>query len=181
MTSERTIVLIKPDAIERRLTAKIISYFENSDFKIVKLRKGRLSSAFAEKLYRETDTQLSGMGNKTLQTMLTAGYADDIDRVFGSKEPYEIGKKIIGWQRKFMTSNDIIAMLLERQDAVQKAREIIGFTDPSKAAKGTVRGDLGEDALLNANREGRTTYNLVHASDKEGAALETALFEKEFF
>ncbi len=181
MAAEKTLIMIKPDAIERKLAGTILSYFENAGFGIVRLKKGRLSESIAVKLYRDTETQLTGMGNKTLESMTSAGFSDEIEKIFGSKEPYEIGKKLIQWTRKFMTSTDIIAMILEGDDAVRKGRELIGKTDPSKAEKGTIRGDFADDSILNANREGRATRNLVHASDSDGADIETKLFEKEFF
>ncbi len=181
MVMEKTLIMIKPDAIERKLAGTLLSYFEKAGFEIVRLRKGRLSENIATRLYRDTETQLTGMGNKTLESMNSAGFSDEIDRIFGSQEPYEIGKKLVQWTRTFMTSNDVIAMILQTDDAVQKGRDLIGKTDPSKAVKGTIRGDFADDSILNANREGRATRNLVHASDAEGAAIEVKLFEEEFF
>ncbi len=178
---EKTLIMIKPDAIERKLTGKIISRFEDSGFSILRMRKGRLSKELAEKQYRSTDTQLTGMGKKTLESMTSSGHEADIKKIFGTNDPYRIGEKLMEWNRKFMISSDIIAMILEREDAVAKGRELIGKTDPSMAAKGTIRGDFADDSILNANLEGRATRNLVHASDSDGAKIETELFEKEFF
>ncbi len=65
---------------------------------------------------------------------------------------------------EYMTEGPIVAMVFEGFDAVQKAREMTGHTDPRKAEKGTIRGDLGEDSMDIANSEGRSVRNLVHAS-----------------
>jgi nucleoside-diphosphate kinase len=81
----------------------------------------------------------------------------------------------------YMTEGPIVAMVFEGFDAVQKARDITGHTDPTKAEKGTIRGDLGEDSFEKADSEGRGLRNLVHASGtKEEAISEIKLwFKKE--
>ncbi len=81
---------------------------------------------------------------------------------------------------EYMTEGPIVAMVFEGFDAIQKARDLIGHTDPGKAEKGTIRGDLGEDSLEKADSEGRGLRNLVHASEtKEEAESEVNLwFEK---
>ncbi len=80
----------------------------------------------------------------------------------------------------YMTEGPIVAMVFEGFDAVQKARDLIGHTDPSKAKPGTIRGDLGEDSLELADKEGRSVRNLVHASGtKEEAENEIKLWFTE--
>ncbi|MCL4401018.1 MAG: nucleoside-diphosphate kinase [Candidatus Parvarchaeota archaeon] len=181
MALQRTLILIKPDAIQRRLAGKILSRFEEDGFSVIKMRKGRMSQELALKQYRSTETQLTGMGKKTLESMTVNGHGSEVQKLFGTTDPYKIGEQLITWNRSFMTSNDIIAMILERDNAVLRGRELIGKTDPSMAVKGTIRGDFGDDSILNANLERRATRNLVHASDEEGAAIEVKLFENEFF
>ncbi len=173
--------MIKPDAVERKLAGRILNRFEEAGFTIVKLQKGRLSHELVEKQYRSTESQLTGMGKKTIESMTAAGKSQEIEKLFGTNDPYKIGEQLIEWNRKFMSSSDVIAMILEREDAILKGRELIGKTDPSMATKGSIRGDFGEDSILKANLERRATRNLVHASDEEGAAIETHLFEEEFF
>lgn len=77
----------------------------------------------------------------------------------------------------YMTEGPIIAMVFEGFDAIQKARDITGHTDPTKAEKGTIRGDLGEDSFEKADSEGRGLRNLVHASGtKEEAESEVNIW-----
>ena len=67
----------------------------------------------------------------------------------------------------YMTSGPVIAQVLEGENAVAKHREIMGATDPKKAAKGTIRGDLAESI----------EHNVAHGSDSaENAAVEIAFF-----
>lgn len=78
---------------------------------------------------------------------------------------------------KFMSSGPVVAMILEGRNAVAHVRKITGATDPSKAEKGTIRGDMGTDSLEKADREGRAIENLVHASGtKEEADKEIRLW-----
>jgi len=65
---------------------------------------------------------------------------------------------------KFMTEAPVLAFVLEGENAIKRTREITGATDPSKAANGTIRGDLSDDSGEKADREGRAIRNLVHAS-----------------
>ena len=70
---------------------------------------------------------------------------------------------------EFMSSRPVIAMALQGDDIVAKVRDLLGPTDSTKAAKGTIRGDYGTDMMT----------NVVHASDSdENAKLELARFFK---
>ena len=67
----------------------------------------------------------------------------------------------------YMTSGPVIAQVLEGEDAVAKHRDLMGATDPKKAAPGTIRADLAESI----------EHNVVHGSDSaENAAVEIAFF-----
>jgi len=81
----------------------------------------------------------------------------------------------------YLMEGPIVAMVFEGFEAIEKARDLIGHTDPGQARKGTIRGDLGEDSLERADREKRSVRNLIHASGtKEEAESEINLwFKKE--
>ncbi len=178
---ETTFSYLKPDAIEGKLVGKIISRLESEGFRIKKIRKGRISKELAEKLYLDSDEQLVGMGNKTLKAMSDANMEDKLIELFGSRDPKQIGRKLNSWNRAYASSTEIIAMELEAENAVLKLREVIGKTDPSLAAKGTIRGDWSKDSIMRANLEKRATKNLIHASDTEGVKRELELFDRYFF
>lgn len=65
---------------------------------------------------------------------------------------------------RFMMETPVMVFILEGENAIAKAREVTGATDPRKAAKGTIRGDLSDDSQEKADREKRAIRNLVHAS-----------------
>jgi nucleoside-diphosphate kinase len=136
---ERSLVLIKPDAMERGLAGAIISRLQGEGLKLTALRMLRL------------DRNLAGRH-----------YAIHKDKPFF--------KDLV----EYITSTPIVAAVFQGEGAVERIRKIMGATDPSKAAPGTVRQKYGLDVQRNA----------THASDSpENAEKEIALFftKKEVF
>lgn len=135
MTVQRTLVLCKPDAVQRGLVGKIISRVERKGLKIVGLKLMRI------------DEDLAGRH-----------YAEHLEKPFYPD------------LRHFITSSPVVAMAIEGRNAVEVVRDLMGVTNPQKAAAGTIRGDFG----LNM------TMNLVHGSDSLASAeREIALFFSE--
>lgn len=125
---ERTLMMIKPDAVQRNLIGKIIDRLETSGFKIVELKMVHLTDARAREFYKVHE-----------------------------------GKSFLDELVEFMSSSPIVALALERENAVAALRELIGATDPKKAAVGTIRQNFAIDVGKNS----------VHASDSvENAAIE---------
>ena len=132
MAVERTLSIIKPDAVEKGRTGAIIARLEEEGFVIRAMRRLHLTRAQAEGFYAEHRGR---------------GFFDELVT--------------------FMSRGPIVVMALERQDAVAKYREVIGATDPAKAAPGTIRKQYGTNVGENA----------VHGSDKpETAVREVAYF-----
>lgn len=174
---ERTLVLIKPDAMAKNLADKIIKRYTDAGLRVVARKTTRADRALAEKHYPATESQIVGMGNKTLQAAKDAGKPESVKATFGTEDPRKIGTILREWMIKFITSAPVIAIVFEGEDAIQHVRKITGFTDPSKAEKGTIRGDFGDDSIQKANNERRATKNLVHASgNPEEAANEINLW-----
>jgi nucleoside-diphosphate kinase len=121
----RTLVLLKPDAIERNLIGELIKRFELANLKIKALKMLRLSEEQARKFYAAHKT----------------------------KPFYE---NLV----KYITSGKVVALILDGDNAINKVRALMGATDPSKALKGTIRGDYG----LSIEK------NTVHGSDSEQSA-----------
>ena len=132
MAVERTLSIIKPDAVAKNVIGKIYSRFESAGLKIVASRMAHLSQAEAEGFYavhRERPF-----------------FADLV---------------------KFMVSGPVVIQVLEGENAVLAHRDLMGATDPKKAAPGTIRADFAESIDANA----------VHGSDSaENAAIEIAYF-----
>src|SRR3989344_1589900 len=126
---ERTLIIMKPDAIKRKLVDKIIQRYEKEGLKVI----ARNEMHAQKELLREH-------------------YSAHVNK------PFYHGLE------KFMMEDRIVAIVLEGNDAIQRTRKITGATDPSKAEKGTIRGDLGNDSQEKADKENRAIKNLVHAS-----------------
>ena len=132
MTLERTLSIIKPDAVAKNVVGQIYARFEAAGLKIVAARMVHLSRAEAE-----------------------AFYSVHKGRPFFND--------LVG----FMVSGPVMVQALEGANAVLKNRDLMGATDPKKAAPGTIRADFADSIDANA----------VHGSD----AVETAATEVAFF
>lgn len=155
---QQTLVIIKPDGVKGGFTDEIISRYEAVGLKVVKRKDITAPLSVVEKHYPMDPDYLKSIGEKTI----AAGQA--------VKSAEDQGRKVVTWLRQFITSGPIVAMVLEGEDAIKTARKTTGFTDPATAEKGTIRGDLGTDNILDANREERPVYNLIHASGNEEEA-----------
>jgi len=132
MAVERTLSIIKPDAVRKNVIGQICARFEAAGLKIVAMRMMWLSRAEAEGFYavhRERPF-----------------FRDLVD---------------------FMISGPVLVQVLEGESAIAKNRELMGATDPKKAAKGTIRADFADSIDANA----------VHGSD----AADTARTEIAYF
>ncbi len=163
MELERTLIIIKPDAVQRGIVGDIISRFEKVGLKFVGIKMIVPEDARLAKHYpTERREFIEGMGNKTLDN-----YKDlnmDATEVFGHADAYKIGLQVREWLIEFMKSGPVIAAVLEGPHAVEIVRKIRGFTLPSAAQPGTITGDYSFDSSALANASKRTIKNLVHAS-----------------
>lgn len=149
---QRTLIIIKPDGVSGGFTDEIIKRYETVGLRVVKRKDIMAPLSIVEKHYPMDPDYLRLIGEKTIAAGQQVKSAEDQ------------GRKVVTWLRKFITSGPIVVLLLEGEDAVAVARKTTGFTDPATAEAGTIRGDLGTDNILDANREERPVYNLIHAS-----------------
>lgn len=152
---EKTLVLIKPDGVKRKLIGEIIKRFEERGLKVLDLEMLTADEATVADHYQLNNRDyIIHLGHVD-----TTGWSKD-----QIEEKYQKSYKIVEDLQKFLLSGPIVKILLEGENAVALVREIVGKTDPANSPKGTVRGDLGEDSFEKSNQEGRAVYNLVHAS-----------------
>ena len=132
MAVERTLSIIKPDAVAKNVIGEIYARFEKAGLNVIAARMMQLSRAQAEGFYAVHKAR--------------PFFKDLVD---------------------FMISGPVMVQVLEGEDAIQKNRDLMGATDPRKAAKGTIRADFADSIDANA----------VHGSDSpETAATEIAYF-----
>jgi nucleoside-diphosphate kinase len=129
---QRTLAIIKPDAVAKGVAGQIIARVEQSGFKVVAARLRHLSRDDAAGFY-----------------------------IVHRERPF------YGSLCEFMTQGPIFTMVLEGEDAIQRWRDLMGATDPARAAPGTIRKDFASSVEANA----------VHGSDSpESAAFEIPYF-----
>ncbi len=177
---EKTLVILKPDAVQRGLVGEIITRFEKAGLKLVAGKMLIPSEDLAGKHYPDDREEfIVGMGEKSLANYKEAGL--DIKKDLGTADPHEVGLKIRRWNMEFLMSGPVFAIVLEGPHAVELVRKIAGNTLPIKADPGTVRGDYSFDSALLGNMGKRPIRNLLHASgNKEEAEHEIDLwFTKE--
>lgn len=149
---ERTLIIIKPDGVRRKLVGEVIRRYEQGGLKVVAMKMLKVSQELISRHYTKDEGYLISLGKKSEK----AGDA--------IKDYRKQGLMIVHGLRKYMTEGPVVAIVLKGENAIKRAREITGYTDPSAADKGTIRGDFGEDNILEANRENRPVRNLIHAS-----------------
>jgi nucleoside-diphosphate kinase len=145
---ERTLVIFKPDTIQRGLIGEVITRFERAGLKIVAMKMVAPDELQFHKHYE-------GIGK------LISRWGEDIYNV----------------TLKQMTETPVIALVLEGIEVVSYVRKLVGTTDPKDSAPGTIRGDYTHITRGYTNPIGATLPNILHASgDPEEAGQEIALW-----
>jgi nucleoside-diphosphate kinase len=131
MAAERTLSIIKPDAVKKNVIGQIIARFESAGLRVIAARMTHLSRKEAEGFY-----------------------AVHRERPFFNDLV------------EFMISGPVVVQVLEGENAIALNRELMGATDPKKAAKGTIRADFADSIDANA----------VHGSDGPDTARKEIAF-----
>ena len=126
---QRSLLIIKPDAVQRRLTGEVLRRVEAKGYTLVALEVRRASRDLLEQHYAEHE------GKPFYESLL-----------------------------EFMSSGPVVTAVIEGQRCIEGFRTLAGATDPTAAAPGTIRGDLGRDWGL------KVQQNLVHGSDSPESA-----------
>ena len=161
---QETLVILKPDALEQNKAGSIIKYYEDAGLKVLDM-----------KFYKKVTTE-----------RLKIHYPDTMALTIGKKAQAAVpsikdaeahGLKVLTALRSYFSRGPVLAIRLGGEDAIKGVRRITGYTDPSTADKGTVRGDLGVDSIAKSTEENRAVENLIHASgNPEEAEAELALW-----
>ncbi len=176
---EKTLVILKPDAVQRGIIGEIISRFEKTGLKIIGAKMFIPDKAVLDRHYpAEREEFVKGLGERTLESYRETGL--DPKEQFGHEDPQKIGHEVRKWLVDFMLSGPVFAMVLEGPQAIEICRKIRGHTVPTKASPGTITGDYSFDSPALANKGNRPIRNLVHASgNAEEAEFEIGLWFAE--
>lgn len=167
---ERTLIIFKPDAVQRAIVGEILARFEKVGFKIVGMKMLLPSEELVARHY--TEELIPIVGGKTMKDWDAWG-------IKYTKSKEEIGTEILKATRAFMRSGPVIAVVLEGADVAEIVRKMVGSTGPKDSAPGTIRGDYAHLSLGRATLKNLGAANLIHASgDAEEAKAEIALWFK---
>jgi nucleoside-diphosphate kinase len=155
---ERTLTILKPDALQRGLVGEIIGRYERIGLKIVALKIFVPTTDLIEKHYTLDPEWRRITGEKNIKAYEAKGMKHPID------DPYKITEIILEKLKKYMTSGPVIAMVLEGAHAVAIVRKLTGGTEPLTSDVGTIRGDYVLDSYKMSDDDTRAVRNLVHAS-----------------
>jgi nucleoside-diphosphate kinase len=162
VAAERTLVVLKPDAVQRGLIGEILARFERLGLTFERVELRQPSRELVERHYPSDEGWLGVVGGKTLSDYQQLGI--DPVSALGTDSPVEIGKMVKSWLVDFMTSGPVLVAVVTGNRAIEVVRKVVGSTLPTSASPGTIRGDYSTDSPDLANSEGRPVRNLVHAS-----------------
>lgn len=155
---ERSLVLLKPDTVQRSLVGEVIKRFEQTGLKISAMKMVVATEAQLLEHYNKTDEWYERKGKGIVEDLKSHG--TEI-----TKEPIEYGKDIIRTVVHYMSAAPIVAMILEGNQATGVVTKVVGTTEPSTSDVGTIRGDYTVDSYSHATFENRAVRNLVHQSE----------------
>lgn len=148
---ERTLIILKPDAVKRGIVGEVLSRFEKAGLKIVGAKMLQPDYKHYYHHYENIGKMVSRRGQPAFDVTL-----------------------------KFMSEGPVIACVLEGVKAVSLVRKMVGDTEPEKANPGTIRGDYAHMGFDHSNKQNMSVPNVIHASgDPEEAKAEVAHWFKE--
>ncbi len=171
---ERSLVLLKPDTIQRGLIGEIIARFEKKGLKITALKMVWPTKEMAAKHYDLPESAMIALGERTLKAYAEKG------KKHKYSDPMEIARDIMNRLVTYLSAGPIVAMVIEGAHAVSYVRTLRGATNPLAADVGTITADFTIDSYFIADIDQRAVRNLVHASGNvEEAETEIKLWFAE--
>jgi nucleoside-diphosphate kinase len=155
---ERTLVLIKPDGVQRSLIGEIIKRYEQMGLKLSALKMTVAGKDHIEKHYTLDPNWRTITGQKTIDSYKKKGLKPP------SEDPLEITAVILENLKKYMSAGPVIAMVWQGAHAVEIVRKVTGGTEPLTSDVGTIRGDYVLDSYAISDADKRAVRNLIHAS-----------------
>ena len=161
---ERTLVVVKPDGIQRGLIGEIIKRYEQSGLKLVAIKMLVPTPDFVEQHYTLDPEWRVKTGLKTIESYKKKGKQPP------SEDPLTITEIILRNLKTYMASGPVVAMVWQGMHAVGIVRKLTGGTEPLTSDVGTIRGDYTIDSYEVSDIDGRAVRNLVHASGSPAEA-----------
>lgn len=168
---EQTLVVIKPDGVQRTLIGEIIKRFEQTGMKLVALKLVQPDEDFVNNFYTLEPGWLESVGKKALNSY------EKSEEECPYKDTEEAGNFVLNTLKKYLTSGPVVAMVWQGMNSVAITQKITGSTEPMTSDVGTIRGDFVLDSFVVANSEERAVKNIIHRS----GSLEEAQNEVKYW
>ena len=163
--NDQTLVVLKPDAIQRSLIGEIIKRFERVGLKLVGIKMFVPDEVFVEKHYTFDPEWKRKAGEKNIKSYESKGLTPP------TINPVEAGEKILTTLKKYIACGPVVAMVWQGAHAVPLVRKLVGSTEPFSSDVGTIRGDFVLDSYI-LSGDDRAIRNLIHASGSPEEALQ---------
>jgi nucleoside-diphosphate kinase len=164
MKKERTLVIIKPDTLQRSLVGEIFSRIERTGLKLVAIKMVRPTQKQLYEHYNKDNVWYEKKGQARVEMLKEAGKSVN-------RKAIEYGRDIIRGSIKFMTASPLVTMVWEGNQAIGVVKKLVGTTEPLTSDVGTIRGDYQLDSFELTDADGRgSVRNLIHCSDKKSEA-----------
>lgn len=169
---EKTLVIIKPDGVQRTLVGEVVRRYERIGLKLVGIKMLVPTAEQVEAHYTLDPEWRRITGEKRIKAAKEKG------EILSTEDPYEITAIVLNALKKYMTSGPVVAMVWQGAHAVQIVRKLTGGTEPLSSDVGTIRGDFVIDSYAMADADKRAVRNVIHAS---GSPKEAEMEIKHWF
>lgn len=172
---EQTLVIVKPDGVQRGLIGEVIKRYEQCGLKLVGLKMLIPTKEITLRHYSIDPEWAIKSGTKTFDSYKAKGLP------LPGKDPVEFAEGIRKKLTDFMSSGPVVVMIWQGMGAVSIVRKITGSTEPLASLPGTIRGDYTIDSYTAADTDARAVRNIIHSSGTvEEATKEIVIwFEKK--
>ena len=171
-STERTLVIVKPDGVQRGLIGESIKRYENVGLKLVGIKIGVATAEKIEQHYTLDPQWRTVTGEKTIESYKKKGLTPP------SEDPLEITAVILANLKTYMTAGPVVFMVWQGAHAVKIVRKLTGGTEPLTSDVGTIRGDYVLDSYQMSDTDNRAVRNVIHAS---GSPEEAEMEIKHWF
>jgi len=160
---EKTVVIVKPDGVQRALIGEIIHRIEKTGIKLSAIKMVLPTRKILQEQYRMTDAWIKKLGDNSRAAFEAKGI-----KVTETNE--EIAKRVREWNIQSLLEGPVVAMVWEGFHSIEICRKIVGHTEPRQALPGTIRGDYTTDSYDLSDVLQRPIRNIVHASGNKDEA-----------
>ncbi|MBI2465136.1 nucleoside-diphosphate kinase [Candidatus Shapirobacteria bacterium] len=162
---EKTLVIVKPDGVQRSLIGEVIKRYEQCGLKLVALKMLIPTPEQALAHYSTDPGWALTTGTKSLAAAKERG-----EKLF-TEDPVEYAENIRKNAKNFLSSGPIVPMVWQGMNAAKVVRKITGVTDCTLSVPGTIRGDYSLDSYTSSDSDNRSIRNIIHASGSAEEAL----------